>query len=60
MESTEKEEKAGKKEDINVQRSDQEKTTDAQNTTKVNPSGWGDQKIKKKIEPTQLGWFLKQ
>ena len=52
--------KENKKEEQLVQRSNEEKQVNGHNATKVNSSGWGDQPIKRLIEPTQTGWVLKQ
>ena len=65
VESTEKDktpikEKVGKKEEQLEKGSNEEKQENTQNVTKVNSSGWGDQPIKRLIEPTQTGWVLKQ
>ena len=53
-------EKVGQKEEQLVQRNNEEKQVNGHNATKVNSSGWGDQPIKRLIEPTQTGWVLKQ
>ena len=65
IESTEREktpikEKLVKEEDDLKQGIGHNNQKAAQNVPKVNSSGWGDQPIKRLIEPTQTGWVLKQ